>query len=100
MPVGFQDPSRSEEGIFPSFFMTGFECSTFIWKDRQRKDYITLTGHSRHLNEDYRWLKELGIGAAREGTGRSWLYSPGSLQGNRLRRLFQRAIVPEGQDVR
>jgi beta-glucosidase/6-phospho-beta-glucosidase/beta-galactosidase len=46
--------------------MAGFECSTFLWKDRQRKDYVALTGHDRQLKEDYRRLMELGIGVARE----------------------------------
>jgi len=60
-----QDP-RPDEGIFPTFFMAGFECSTFVWKDGQRKDYVALTGHDRHLEEDYRRLMDLGIGVARE----------------------------------
>jgi beta-glucosidase/6-phospho-beta-glucosidase/beta-galactosidase len=46
--------------------MAGFECSTFIWKDRERKDYVALTGHDRYLEEDYRRVEELGIGVVRE----------------------------------
>jgi len=53
-------------GIFPTFFMAGFECSTFVWKDRQRKDYVALTGHDRHLAPDYERVMELGIGVIRE----------------------------------
>jgi beta-glucosidase/6-phospho-beta-glucosidase/beta-galactosidase len=60
------EDQRQKEGIFPTFFMAGFECSTFIWKDRERKDYVALTGHDRHLQADYRRLMELGIGVARE----------------------------------
>ena len=45
--------SDRETGIFPTFFFAGFECSTFVWKDRQRKDFVTLTGHDRHLDQDY-----------------------------------------------
>src|SRR5690349_9322996 len=56
-----QGKDRQEESIFPTFFMAGFECSTFIWKDRQRKDYVALTGHDRHLKQDYERLEELGI---------------------------------------
>ncbi|HYE75380.1 MAG TPA: b-glycosidase, partial [Blastocatellia bacterium] len=52
--------------IFTSFFMAGFECSTFVWKDGQRKDYIKLTGHDRHLKSDYECLMKLGIGVVRE----------------------------------
>jgi beta-glucosidase/6-phospho-beta-glucosidase/beta-galactosidase len=57
---------RSAEGIFHTFFMAGFECSTFVWKDRERKDFVEITGHDRHMEADYRKLKELGIGVARE----------------------------------
>jgi hypothetical protein len=55
------------QGIFPTFFLAGFECSTFLWKDGQRKDYVRLTGHDRHLEADYAFLKDLGISAIREG---------------------------------
>src|SRR5688572_33496305 len=57
---------RAAEGIFPTFFMAGIECSTFLWKDGKRKDYVAVTGHDRHLDEDYRRLEELGIDVARE----------------------------------
>lgn len=58
---------RPEEGIFPTFFMAGFECSTFLWKDGERKDYVALTGHDRHLRNDYEQVMDLGIGVVREG---------------------------------
>jgi len=61
-----QSPPKTGEGIFPSFFMAGFECSTFIWKDRLRKDYVVLTGHDRHLAHDYDRVMDLGIGVVRE----------------------------------
>lgn len=54
------------EAIFPTFFMTGFECSTFVWKDRQRKDYVAATGHDQHLRNDFSAAMDLGIGVARE----------------------------------
>jgi len=54
------------DAIFPTFFMAGFECSTFVWKDHQRKDYISVTGHDRHLNSDYTAAMDLGIGVVRE----------------------------------
>jgi beta-glucosidase/6-phospho-beta-glucosidase/beta-galactosidase len=57
---------RHDDGIFPSFFMAGFECSTFLWKDGERKDYIVLTGHDKHLEEDYDLLCDLGLGTVRE----------------------------------
>ena len=58
--------SDLEVGIFPTFFMAGFECSTFVWKDGQRKDFIALTGHDRHLLADYRQVQDLGMGVVRE----------------------------------
>ncbi len=56
-----------KHGIFPTFFMAGFECSTFIWKDHQRKDYVKLTGHDRYLEQDYEDVMDLGIAVVREG---------------------------------
>lgn len=61
-----QKPPKEGEGIFPSFFMAGFECSTFVWKDGERKDYVVVTGHDRHLEQDYDRVMDLGIGAVRE----------------------------------
>jgi hypothetical protein len=55
------------EGIFPTFFLSGFECSTFLWKDQGRRDLCEETQHLVHSDEDYRMLRSLGIGVAREG---------------------------------
>jgi beta-glucosidase/6-phospho-beta-glucosidase/beta-galactosidase len=53
-------------GIFPTFFISGFECSTFLWKDKQRRNLIAETQHDRHVQEDYELLQSLGIAVARE----------------------------------
>lgn len=58
--------SSSGAAIFPTFFMAGFECSTFVWKDGQRKDYVVATGHDRHLKRDLAAAMDLGIGVVRE----------------------------------
>jgi beta-glucosidase/6-phospho-beta-glucosidase/beta-galactosidase len=55
------------EGIFPTFFLSGFECSTFDWHDTGRRDLCEETQHRVHADEDYRMLRELGIAVAREG---------------------------------
>ncbi|MFB2875302.1 family 1 glycosylhydrolase [Floridanema aerugineum] len=54
-------------GIFPTFFISGFECSTFLWKDKRRRNLIEETQHDRHAQEDYEILHSLGIDVAREG---------------------------------
>lgn len=54
-------------GIFPTFFISGFECSTFLWKDQGRRNLIQETQHDRYADEDYRILRSLGIDVAREG---------------------------------
>jgi beta-glucosidase/6-phospho-beta-glucosidase/beta-galactosidase len=54
-------------GIFPTFFLSGFECSTFLWKDGRRRDLVAETHHREHALEDYRLLRHLGIAVAREG---------------------------------
>ena len=54
-------------GIFPTFFLSGFECSTFLWKDQGRRDLTAETQHREHAVEDYMLLRDLGIAVAREG---------------------------------
>jgi hypothetical protein len=54
-------------GIFPTFFLSGFECSTFVWKEQGRRDLCEETQHRVHADEDYRMLRPLGIAVAREG---------------------------------
>lgn len=54
-------------GIFPTFFISGFECSTFLWKDQGRRNLVEETQHHRHAHEDYTLLRSLGIDVAREG---------------------------------
>jgi beta-glucosidase/6-phospho-beta-glucosidase/beta-galactosidase len=54
-------------GIFPTFFLSGFECSTFQWKDRGRRDLVAETQHRERAGEDYDVLRSLGIAVAREG---------------------------------
>ena len=56
-------------GIFPTFFLSGFECSNFLWGDRPgvRRNLIAETQHDRHAAEDYRILADLGIAVSREG---------------------------------
>lgn len=56
--------------IFPTFFISGFECSTFLWGDGQepkRRDLVAETRHREHAQEDYAFLSEHGFAVAREG---------------------------------
>jgi beta-glucosidase/6-phospho-beta-glucosidase/beta-galactosidase len=54
-------------GIFPTFFISGFECSTFLWKDKQRRNLVAETQHDRFAMQDYELLRKCGIAVAREG---------------------------------
>jgi beta-glucosidase/6-phospho-beta-glucosidase/beta-galactosidase len=54
-------------GIFPTFFISGFECSTFLWKDKNRRNLVAETQHDRFAFKDYELLRHLGIAVAREG---------------------------------
>ena len=55
-------------GIFPTFFLSGFECSTFLWgKESKRRDLAAELQHYVHADEDYAMLPPLGIAVAREG---------------------------------
>ncbi|MGZ8407931.1 MAG: family 1 glycosylhydrolase, partial [Caulobacteraceae bacterium] len=57
----------SSASIFPTFFLSGFECSTFDWGEVGRRDLVAETGHLKHVQEDYAFLRHLGIGVSREG---------------------------------
>jgi len=54
-------------GIFPTFFISGFECSTFLWKDKGRRNLIAETQHDKFVTKDYEMLRRLGIAVSREG---------------------------------
>ncbi len=54
-------------GLFPSFFLSGFECSTFLWKDKGRRDLTAELQHYVHADEDYAMFRPLGLAVAREG---------------------------------
>src|SRR5437868_6603640 len=59
---------HANEGIFPTFFLSGFECSSFLWgEERKRRDINAELQHYEHAEEDYRLLPPLGIAVAREG---------------------------------
>jgi beta-glucosidase/6-phospho-beta-glucosidase/beta-galactosidase len=53
--------------LLPSFVVAGFECSTPINRYGRRIDELALTQHDRHVRQDYRLLRELGIMTARDG---------------------------------
>src|SRR5689334_25314900 len=59
---------QTRGGTFPTFFLSGFECSSFLWgKERKRRDVTAELRHYEHAEEDYALLPPLGIAAAREG---------------------------------
>ena len=57
----------SREGIFPTFFLSGFECSTFDWKEQGRRNLAEETQHHAQADGDYALLPPLGIAVVREG---------------------------------
>ena len=58
----------TKAGIFPTFFLSGFECSTFLWgKEKKRRDLNAELQHYEHSDEDYAMFAPLGIAVAREG---------------------------------
>jgi beta-glucosidase/6-phospho-beta-glucosidase/beta-galactosidase len=54
-------------GLFPTFFISGFECSTFMWKDKGRRNLVAETQHDKFAMKDYELLRHLGIAVSREG---------------------------------
>lgn len=60
-------PDSVQEGLFPSFFLGGFECSTHRRHDRKRLDLVASTRHDELAEEDYAALAAHGIRGARDG---------------------------------
>jgi hypothetical protein len=54
-------------GLFQSFFMGGFECSTHWRTDGRRHDLLAATRHDVLAEQDYRQLAEHGIHTVRDG---------------------------------
>jgi hypothetical protein len=59
--------TRARPGLFPTYFLSGFECSTFAWRSAGRRDLCEELQHYDHADEDYAMLRPLGIAAVREG---------------------------------
>ena len=57
----------TKESLFPTFFIGGFECASHQLLDGRRLDLTAATSHDRHVVEDYKRLREYGIGVARDG---------------------------------
>jgi hypothetical protein len=53
--------------IFQSFYLGGFECSTPRLRSGRRLDLIDATQHDRYASSDYARLREVGISTARDG---------------------------------
>lgn len=63
----FRLPSYPQPGIFTSFLMAGYDCSTQRRRDGCRLDLLESTGHAQWAAKDYQSLEGLGIGTVRDG---------------------------------
>ncbi len=57
----------TEQPLFESFFVGGFECSTHRTKAGRRLDLIAATAHDQHAAADYLRLQSQGIRTVRSG---------------------------------
>ena len=62
-----REQGSSWSGLFESYFLGGFECSTHRRRDGRRLDLIAATGHDRAVVLDYRAMLEHGIRTVRDG---------------------------------
>jgi hypothetical protein len=65
--------------LFPTFFLAGFECSSFVWRDVGRRDLSAELQHYEHADQDYAMLGRIEIAVAREGIPGLW-----SIKGRQL----------------
>jgi beta-glucosidase/6-phospho-beta-glucosidase/beta-galactosidase len=56
-----------DAGLFESFFLGGFECSTHRLRNGNRIDEIAATRHDTFVRQDYLRLQQQGIRVARDG---------------------------------
>ena len=54
------------QGLFESYFLGGFECSTHRLRSGKRLDEITATEHDRFAHEDYLRLQRQGMKTVRD----------------------------------
>jgi hypothetical protein len=57
----------SRGGLFPSFFLAGFECSAHRRCDRKRLDLIAASSHDRFVRSDYQAVRRFGLHTVRDG---------------------------------
>ena len=57
----------TQDTLFPSFFISGFECSTHVLHNGKRLDLTASTQHDRFVAQDYKRMKNVGMSTAREG---------------------------------
>ena len=53
--------------MLKSFYFAGFECATGYNANGEWIDQVVATQHDKHVEEDYRRLREMGIRTVREG---------------------------------
>ena len=58
---------QASRAIFPTFFLSGFECSSFEWGKAGRRDLNAELQHYQHADEDYGFVASVGMGVVREG---------------------------------
>jgi beta-glucosidase/6-phospho-beta-glucosidase/beta-galactosidase len=79
-------------GLFNSFFMGGFECSTHRLPTGKRLDLVSSTQHDTFVVSDYRLLQRHGIHSVREGLRWHLIESsPGEYDFSGVRPMFAAA---------
>lgn len=53
--------------LFASFWMAGFECASFLYKNGERRDFLRDTFHDECVGEDYLLMQRHGMQTVRDG---------------------------------
>jgi quercetin dioxygenase-like cupin family protein len=78
-------------GLFPSFFLGGFECSTHRTTEGRRLDVIAATQHDVRAREDYELCRDQGILVVRESARWPILDRAGTIDLEYVRQLTRHA---------
>ena len=101
-PVDFDDSFlfNANENPFQSFWMGGYECTDKLNAFGNRVDFLKVTGHLQHLEDDYDGLKQFKIKTVREGIRWSQVErSPYNYDWSIVRRMILCGIDKQIQQV-
>jgi hypothetical protein len=91
---------NTKKNPFHSFWMGGYECTDKLNAFGNRVDFLNVTGHLKHLEEDYDNIKVFNIHTVREGLRWSQVeYAPNIYDWSTVREMILCGLHKKIQQV-